>query len=375
MASFVNMNLNSDSESDDTDFVPEGGKYSEDSGSDAENIEKNKLRKRQCHKSTKRKGGIFLDEEIHNENQTDISRKDEFEEEKIERKELEDKKKADDLWADFKKEASDTKNVKWKSAGSTNPPSKTSGGLGSFGSIGQAKKKTIKPPSVVKKSHKDIMSSIFGDIDKSIDKNRDNKSEEPSLSNSSECKPKSIISSIFENDQVLEKINTKQTEKAHSNIPKIASEYSELESAKDSISNENMITITKNFDFAGENVEVTKQVDKDSKEGKSFLKSEKQKEMQMSDKNDLDSKKRSAKGLSSIIGTISGKKPKMGCLDKSKMDWEKFVSDQNIREELKTYNKGKDGYVEKQLFLERADYRRFEIEKEAREKTRKPLNN
>ena len=219
------------------------------------------------------------------------------------------------------------------------------------------------------------MSSIFGDIDKSIDKNRDNKSEEPSLSNSSECKPKSIISSIFENDQVLEKINTKQTEKAHSNIPKIASEYSELESAKDSISNENMITITKNFDFAGENVKVTKQVDKDSKEGKSFLKSEKQKEMQMSDKNDLDSKKRSAKGLSSIIGTISGKKPKMGCLDKSKMDWEKFVSDQNIREELKTYNKGKDGYVEKQLFLERADYRRFEIEKEAREKTRKPLNN
>ena len=30
-------------------------------------------------------------------------------------------------------------------------------------------------------------------------------------------------------------------------------------------------------------------------------------------------------------------------------------------------------YVEKQMFLERADYRRFEIEREAREKSRKTL--
>ena len=34
MASFVTMNLNSDDESDDGDFVPEGIKYSDDSGSD-----------------------------------------------------------------------------------------------------------------------------------------------------------------------------------------------------------------------------------------------------------------------------------------------------------------------------------------------------
>ena len=46
-----------------------------------------------------------------------------------------------------------------------------------------------------------------------------------------------------------------------------------------------------------------------------------------------------------------------------------------IKEDLSTFNKGKDGYVEKQSFLERADLRRFEMEKETREKTRKSFMN
>ncbi len=40
---------------------------------------------------------------------------------------------------------------------------------------------------------------------------------------------------------------------------------------------------------------------------------------------------------------FAGKKPKMGTLDKSKMDWNKFVSEEGIKEELETHNKGKDG--------------------------------
>ena len=74
------------------------------------------------------------------------------------------------------------------------------------------------------------------------------------------------------------------------------------------------------------------------------------------------------------MNVISGKKSKMGCLDKSKLDWDSFVEKEGIKEELSTFNKGKEGFVEKQAFLERADHRRFEIEKEAREKTRKTLN-
>ena len=79
-------------------------------------------------------------------------------------------------------------------------------------------------------------------------------------------------------------------------------------------------------------------------------------------------------GLGSIMGVISGKTPKMGCLDKSKMDWNKFVEDEGIKEDLQSHNRGKDGYVEKQMFLERSDHRRFEIEKAAREKSRKLEN-
>ena len=66
-------------------------------------------------------------------------------------------------------------------------------------------------------------------------------------------------------------------------------------------------------------------------------------------------------------------KPKLGCLDKSQLDWNSYVKENNIREELSTHNKGKDGYVEKLEFLERADLRQFEQEKALREKTRKSL--
>jgi hypothetical protein len=47
--------------------------------------------------------------------------------------------------------------------------------------------------------------------------------------------------------------------------------------------------------------------------------------------------------LVSIISAIDGKKPKLGTLDKSKMDWDKFVKEEGIKEDLETFNKGKDG--------------------------------
>ncbi|XP_071744797.1 craniofacial development protein 1 [Lepeophtheirus salmonis] len=77
-------------------------------------------------------------------------------------------------------------------------------------------------------------------------------------------------------------------------------------------------------------------------------------------------------GLGSIMDALSTKKTKIGCLDKSKVDWDAFVEKEGLKEELATFNRGKNGFVEKQMFLERADLRRFELEKGAREKTRKP---
>jgi len=82
---------------------------------------------------------------------------------------------------------------------------------------------------------------------------------------------------------------------------------------------------------------VTKEVDAESSEAKKFIKQQEKAEA---------SNKRpstSSGGLANLVGTISGKKQKMGTLEKSKMDWNSFVEKEGIKEELETFNKGKDG--------------------------------
>ena len=102
-----------------------------------------------------------------------------------------------------------------------------------------------------------------------------------------------------------------------------------------------MIQFQKHFLF---NFRVTKEVDKDSKEAKRFLKQqEKEKEKEISLASGSKSPLKRPGGLGSIMGVISGKKPKMGTLEKSKMDWNKYVSEEGIKEELETHNKGKEG--------------------------------
>lgn len=75
-------------------------------------------------------------------------------------------------------------------------------------------------------------------------------------------------------------------------------------------------------------------------------------------------------GLSSVLGQI-GKKSKLSVLEKSKLDWNNFKKEEGIEEDLKTYNKGKNGYLEKQDFLQRTDLRQFEIEKTMRSSSRR----
>ncbi|XP_060869695.1 craniofacial development protein 1 [Metopolophium dirhodum] len=70
-------------------------------------------------------------------------------------------------------------------------------------------------------------------------------------------------------------------------------------------------------------------------------------------------------GLANILSQI-GKKSKLTVLEKSKLDWDGYKKKEGIVEELVTYNKGKDGYLEKQDFLERTDLRQFELEKALR---------
>ncbi|XP_049430466.1 craniofacial development protein 1 [Epinephelus fuscoguttatus] len=140
------------------------------------------------------------------------------------------------------------------------------------------------------------------------------------------------------------------------------------------------VTITKVFDFAGEEVRVDKVVSADSREAKSYLKSQNTIQEENGDKKESSSPseqpppgpsvKRPA-GMSSILNRIGGKKQKMSTLEKSKMDWDAFKSEEGITEELAIHNRGREGYVERKNFLERVDHRQFELEKAVRQSNMK----
>ncbi|KAM6252807.1 craniofacial development protein 1 [Porphyrio hochstetteri] len=149
---------------------------------------------------------------------------------------------------------------------------------------------------------------------------------------------------------------------------KLQDKPKEPEKPKDS----GKVTITKVFDFAGEEVRVTKEVDSNSKEAKSFLKQ--QEKMQVAAPASLPtvSGVKRPSGMSSLLGKIGSKKQKMSTLEKSKLDWENFKEEEGIVEELAIHNRGKDGYIERKAFLERVDHRQFEIERDIRLSRMKP---
>ncbi|CAG9858220.1 unnamed protein product [Phyllotreta striolata] len=121
------------------------------------------------------------------------------------------------------------------------------------------------------------------------------------------------------------------------------------------------VKVTQIFEFAGEEVRVEKEVPVHSAEARLLG------ETQPS--NSDNRRKRSSTGLSGIGNVLSQltKKSKISTLEKTKLDWDRYKKDNDIAEELETHNKGKDGFLERQDFLERTDLRRFEIERSVRE--------
>ncbi|KAI6178611.1 Bucentaur [Aphelenchoides besseyi] len=75
-------------------------------------------------------------------------------------------------------------------------------------------------------------------------------------------------------------------------------------------------------------------------------------------------------GLDSAISFIKRSK-KGSVLDKTKKDWDKFVTDKSIKEELESHNRSQNSYLDQQNFLATADLKKFEKEKETRDLARK----
>jgi hypothetical protein len=59
-------------------------------------------------------------------------------------------------------------------------------------------------------------------------------------------------------------------------------------------------------------------------------------------------------------------------LDKSKKDWDKHVDEKKMKAELDSHNRSKESYLDKQEFLAKVDYSKFQQEKKSRELARKP---
>nr|XP_046250442.1 craniofacial development protein 1 [Scatophagus argus] len=170
-----------------------------------------------------------------------------------------------------------------------------------------------------------------------------------------ECTPVSQSSTTHKDDSTVLKVACLSTETKASERAKV--------------------TITKVYDFAGEEVRVNKEVSAESREAKNYLKSQstKLKENEDEEKSLSPSQPplpgpstKRPPGMMSILSHIGGKKQKMTTLEKSKMDWEAFKSEEGITDELAIHNRGKEGYVERKKFLERVDHRQFELEKAVR---------
>ncbi|KAB0797026.1 hypothetical protein PPYR_11087 [Photinus pyralis] len=113
------------------------------------------------------------------------------------------------------------------------------------------------------------------------------------------------------------------------------------------------VKVTQIFQFAGEDVKIEREVSKNSKD------------IKVLNVPSGSSAPKARGGLGSVLNQI-GKKSKISTLEKSKLDWDQFKKEEKIEDELSAYGKSKDGYLERQDFLQRADMRRFEIEKNIR---------
>ena len=107
--------------------------------------------------------------------------------------------------------------------------------------------------------------------------------------------------------------------------------------------------ITEVRDFAGRDIEVKKLVDAESKEAAAEK-----------------GKSAAPSAVDAVLEQIK-KKQKLSVLDKTKKDWGEFKDEnKGVEDELETYKKSSNQYLDRVSFLERTDYREFERERDAR---------
>ncbi|XP_044958609.1 craniofacial development protein 1 isoform X1 [Hordeum vulgare subsp. vulgare] len=155
---------------------------------------------------------------------------------------------------------------------------------------------------------------------------------------------------VSANDQVPKNEQQQTQQKTSEDTKKLAANaLAAVKDAATAASGRGKVEITEVRDFAGKDIEIKKLVDADSKEAV---------------------EKASAVGaapsaVDNILEQIR-KKQKLSVLDKTKKDWGEYKVEKGVEEELGAYKKSSNQYLDRQSFLKRADYREYELERDAR---------
>lgn len=155
------------------------------------------------------------------------------------------------------------------------------------------------------------------------------------------------------------------------------------------------IRIQINYTFAGKLITESKLVDINSAEAKAYLNSTSSITSSSSSSNESQAKHRTEVKVirqdpqtkqdvelriklkrPSLIDKFialngNNKKMKLSTLEKSRLDWASFIDKRKIGDELKRHNRNGGGYLDKQEFLGRVDYKKDEIYQRAKEEERK----
>lgn len=185
------------------------------------------------------------------------------------------------------------------------------------------------------------------------------------LSPEDEKKKADLLWSDFLRD--VEPIPKKRTVPSSSVVAEPSKPSSSSTNPQEVPMSEKKVKITQLLEFAGETIKVDKEVAADSKEARLFA--QKEEEIGQTKLPVLPGKRKPV-GAGNVLNQLFNKKQKMSTLEKSKLDWDNYKKSEGLVEDLQSHNKGKDGYLEKQAFLQRADVRQFEIEKNLRAKNR-----
>ncbi|CAH8580579.1 unnamed protein product [Schistosoma mattheei] len=124
------------------------------------------------------------------------------------------------------------------------------------------------------------------------------------------------------------------------------------------------VNVVKKYQFAGEEVEVIEAVSNSNRTkglGVSHNKTS-------TETNPLKPKAPSlglglTNALQNLKSTINSL-PKLSTLEKSRLDWKQYVQKESLEDDLKAHNKGKEGYLERQAFFNRASEREYQYERQ-----------